>query len=195
MRFTLRTTVLRRLLGLLVALNLLYFGTHAVLVLYATDVVGGGNSLYAGLLTATAFGAIAGQRIVGRLTRRVGNVAAVTAGVWLWTVGMIGLAVASRPEVAIGSCLVIGAGTGIWNVVTVSIRQTITPNRLMGRVNMAYRAVAQGVICIGAALSGVIAERFSVRTPFAVAAAGFVVLAVASPLVLRPARRSGASYW
>jgi MFS family permease len=186
-RFMLGHVVLRRLLALLVVLNGLYFGAQAVLVLYAYEVLDAGGAVYTALLVATAVGAIAGQRIVGPLHRRFGFVVSVTAAVWLWTIGLVGLALATSSAIATASCVATGVGTGVWSVVTVSLRQTVTPNRLLGRVNMAYRAAAQGVIPVGAAISGVIAARLTVRAPFVAAAAVFVVVAVITPFVLRPA--------
>ena len=50
----------------------------------------------------------------------------------------------------------IEAGVGIlWNVITVSLRQTIIPAQLLGRVNSVYRFFAWGMMPIGAAIGGV----------------------------------------
>ena len=43
-----------------------------------------------------------------------------------------------------------------WNVITVSLRQTIIPAHLLGRVNSVYRFFAWGSIPIGAALGGLV---------------------------------------
>jgi hypothetical protein len=44
----------------------------------------------------------------------------------------------------------------IWNVITVSLRQTIIPPRLLGRVNSVYRFFAWGMLPIGAAIGGLL---------------------------------------
>ena len=55
-----------------------------------------------------------------------------------------------------GRCSRIEALVGIlWNVITVSLRQTIIPPHLLGRVNSVYRFFAWGMMPIGAALGGV----------------------------------------
>ena len=61
--------------------------------------------------------------------------------------------------IAVGvSFAVIGAvGVG-WNVVTVSLRQAIVPDELLGRVNGAYRLFGLGSMPIGALLGGVLAR-------------------------------------
>jgi hypothetical protein len=50
---------------------------------------------------------------------------------------------------AIGSTL--GA---TWNVITVSLRQSIIPPHLLGRVNSVYRFFAWGMMPVGAAIGG-----------------------------------------
>ena len=42
----------------------------------------------------------------------------------------------------------------LWNVITVSLRQTIIPDRLLGRVNSVYRFFAWGMMPIGALIGG-----------------------------------------
>jgi hypothetical protein len=44
----------------------------------------------------------------------------------------------------------------LWNVITVSLRQTIIPPHLLGRVNSVYRFFAWGMMPIGAAVGGVL---------------------------------------
>jgi MFS family permease len=43
-----------------------------------------------------------------------------------------------------------------WNVITVSLRQSIIPSHLLGRVNSVYRFFAWGMMPIGAALGGLV---------------------------------------
>jgi hypothetical protein len=45
----------------------------------------------------------------------------------------------------------------LWNVITVSLRQTIIPDRLLGRVNSVYRFFGWGAIPIGALIGGALA--------------------------------------
>ena len=66
----------------------------------------------------------------------------------------IGLAGAWQ-VVLIGFALTAMFGTA-WNVVTVSLRQSVIPDRLLGRVNSVYRFLAWGSIPIGAAIGGVV---------------------------------------
>ncbi len=76
----------------------------------------------------------------------------------------------------LGSALNIG-----WNVITVSLRQRIVPDHLLGRVNAGYRLLAWGTMPLGAALGGFIGERYGVTTVFWTST---VVSAVCIPLVV-----------
>ena len=42
----------------------------------------------------------------------------------------------------------------LWNVITVSLRQSIIPSHLLGRVNSVYRFFAWGMMPIGAVIGG-----------------------------------------
>ena len=72
----------------------------------------------------------------------------------------------------------------VWNTVSVSYRQRLIPDALLGRVNSVYRLMAWGMMPIGLALSGAIVhvtETFAVRStalisPFLAATIGAVAL-------------------
>lgn len=78
----------------------------------------------------------------------------------------------------------------LWNVITVSLRQSIIPTHLLGRVNSVYRFFAWGTIPIGLLIGGgliTLMEHFTsrewaLRTPYFVTGAlGFIILAFAAP--------------
>jgi len=59
----------------------------------------------------------------------------------------------------VGIVFGVGAIMGsTWNVITVSLRQTIIPPHLLGRVNSVYRFFAWGMIPIGAVLGGLVVQ-------------------------------------
>jgi MFS family permease len=68
------------------------------------------------------------------------------------------------------SWLATGAAIVLWNVVTVSLRQRITPDRLLGRMNASYRLVGWGTMPLGALLGGLLAEALGLRGAFLAAA-------------------------
>ena len=72
----------------------------------------------------------------------------------------------------------------LWNVITVSFRQTVIPDQLLGRVNSVYRFFAWGMMPIGAALGGLVvlvsdmfwSREFAQRMPWFVAGTLTIVL-------------------
>ena len=69
-----------------------------------------------------------------------------------------------------------------WNVVTVSLRQQIVPQRLFGRVNAAYRLFGLGMMPIGGVVGGLIAHRYGLHMPFLIL--GGVIVAETIPIGL-----------
>ncbi|MDQ3449293.1 MAG: hypothetical protein M3432_09000 [Chloroflexota bacterium] len=67
----------------------------------------------------------------------------------------------------------------LWNVVTVSLRQRIIPDRLLGRVNSGYRLLAWGTQPLGALLGGVIGQLLGLQAVFILAGAVTLLLLVA----------------
>ncbi len=82
-------------------------------------------------------------------------------------------------------------GLGLWGVLTLSLRQAITPLHLLGRVTASMRLVSYGLGALGLLLSGMLAALVGLRPTLWLAAFGFVTILiltlVATPL---PAVRS-----
>ena len=75
----------------------------------------------------------------------------------------------------------------IWNVITVSLRQRVTPHRLLGRVNSAYRLLAWGTMPLGAAVGGIVGQVFGLPAVFL--GAGAVVLSLLTGMIWVTDRR------
>ena len=76
-----------------------------------------------------------------------------------------------------------GAAGIMWNVVTVSLRQRIVPDALLGRVNASYRLLAWGSQPIGALLGGLIAQVAGLQVVFLIAGGMIALLLVARTIV------------
>ena len=91
---------------------------------------------------------------------------------------MLLLAATALPVVAGAGVALYGLAAVWWNVVTVSFRQAVVPERLQGRVNSAYRLVSWGTLSVGAAAGGLVAAELGLR--FLYSAAAVVLLAMAA---------------
>jgi MFS family permease len=75
------------------------------------------------------------------------------------------------------SLAIYGFSLAVFNVNTLTLRQTITPDRLLGRMNASYRLLLFGMIPLGALLGGSLGGLFGLRPALA---AG--VIGLASPI-------------
>jgi len=72
-----------------------------------------------------------------------------------------------------------------YDILAVSVRQAITPERLRGRVNASMTMVFWGVMPVGALLGGVLGQSLGLRSALTVGAVGVLLAAlwvVVSPL-------------
>jgi len=69
--------------------------------------------------------------------------------------------------VAGAAFFVMSAGVLVWNVLVMSLRQSIIPGRLLGRVHGSWRTILWGSMPIGSLLGGLLA-RVDITLPFLV---------------------------
>lgn len=191
--------LLRTLTMVLALSNLAAAMNIAILVLFAQDVLGLDSRGYGLLLTASACGAVTGSVVVPWIAQRfpAGATLAVSLALQAGAYTMVSL-VHSVPVFAV--CWVaVGFSTIWWNVVTVSMRQRIIPDRLMSRVSSAHRTLGWGMVPIGMGLAGGVASlmepelgrQAALSAPFLVAGLlSFVLVAVSlryltTPLITR----------
>jgi MFS family permease len=69
-------------------------------------------------------------------------------------------------------------GSTIYFITQVSLRQTITPNHLLGRVNASNRFVSRGFMPLGAFIGGILGSWISIRITLLIFGFGFVLSAI-----------------
>ena len=84
---------------------------------------------------------------------------------------------------------IFGFGAVAYNITQVSLRQTITPERLQGRMNAAMRWIVWGTIPLGTITGGALATVWSLHTALWIGAIGELFAAV--PLLLSTVRHIG----
>jgi MFS family permease len=179
---------LGRLAVLIGTLNVFYFASEAVLVLYTFEKLHAGKATFTALFLAAAVGLVVGRPLIEPVHRRFDARAAIVLSMWLWAIALTGLTLTSTPVVAVAMWFLLGLGDAFWRVLTVTLRQRATPNHLMGRVNSVHRLFGMGAIPIGAALGGFLSKVIDVRAPFAFAAIAFALFALVGPRYLEPTR-------
>ena len=180
--------VLRCLATVLAAVNFFYFSAYAVLVLYTQQRLHSGTVVFTGTLLATAVGVVLSRAVLGVVNRRFGVAGGLGVALWLWALTMVGLALTSSGVVAVGCFVVMGVGNGLWMILNTTMRQQVTPPRLLGRMNAAFRTISWGIVPIAAAFGGVMAKVFGIRAPFVLAGCGLVLIACSAKWVFAPVR-------
>jgi MFS family permease len=171
-RFVWRHPVLRPLAIMLGVENMAFAAVFSVFVLYSVEPgpMGLSESGYGVLLATLGVGSLIGTWLAVPTERRLGRVRTLILSVILNAASLAVFVVTTSPVLVGISLAVSGVAIVLWNVVTVSLRQRITPDRLLGRMNAAYRLVGWGMMPIGSLLGGVLAEWLGLRPTFLVAA-------------------------
>jgi MFS family permease len=148
LRYLWRHRLLRTLAGMTGLFNFSTNATFAVFVLYAVgpDSAMGLTEVTYGLLFATiAAGSLIGALLADPIIRRLGRSRSLLLGL-LGGVGLVGIPASTTNALVIAVAFLLGGLTNaLWNVVAVSLRQNITPDRILGRINSSYRLVAWGM--------------------------------------------------
>ena len=179
---------LLRLSWVTAAANLALNAGLAVFVLFALDVLGVQESRYGLLLAAYAGGGVIGGLAAARAARRFGVVTAVTSAVAAAAVALLAMGGIRGVAAAAALQALIGCAGGVFNVVTVSLRQSLVPHGLLGRVNAAHRVVCWGAMPLGAALGGVLGRAVGIRAVYVVAGGFLLAVAAVTPPLLRGLR-------
>ena len=148
--------LLRTLAIVLGLLNMLGTLSTATFVLYGQEVLGTTPTEFALLGTGGAVGGIVGGWTASSIAKRIG--AGPSLATTLVGGGAITIAIGLMSWwPAVWLLLGIYMFTAVlWNVITVSFRQTVIPDQLLGRVNSVYRFFGWGMMPIGAALGGLV---------------------------------------
>ena len=127
-----------------------------MLVLISQERLGLGALGHGVLLTAGAAGGVVGGLLGPRVIARIGRTSALRLALVLFPLAFLAVAFTSSP-VVVGIALFFEMLAALfWNIVTVSWRQRIIPDDLLGRVNSLYRFFGWGVTPLGALLGGVL---------------------------------------
>jgi MFS family permease len=182
--------LLRSLAIILGCMNCVGTMVAATMILFSQEVLHTSVFEFALLGTSGAIGGTIGGLIAPKISASIGS------GPSLWLVMVVG----PIGEVLIGTTSswhivwIVGVFTTLvailWNTITVSLRQSIIPSHLLGRVNSVYRFFAWGSIPIGMFLGGglvtlsqhFMSREMALRTPYLLGAVfGVVIFIFAAP--------------
>jgi MFS family permease len=176
-RWLMGHSLLRPMAITLGALNFLSSLAAAAFILYTQEILHATIYIFAILGTSGALGGMLGGMLGPRITRKIGDGPAM--GIALFAMPFIFLlAFFVRQWYIFYILMFLEALVAVlWNLVTVSFRQTIIPTGLLGRVNSGYRFFGWGSMPLGSLVGGLIvniSEKFvsrdlALRLPYVIA--------------------------
>ncbi|TCO55609.1 MFS transporter [Actinocrispum wychmicini] len=171
--------------------NMFWLVLESIFVLYAVRRLGMSAGEIGLVLGAGAVGALIGSLVAKRISTRLGTGPTISLAMVTGCAAPVLVPLATGPQPVIFVLLALsffigGAGTTVANIQVVSLRQTLTPSAMLGRMNASYRFVAWGTVPLGSLLGGALGELIGLRPTLFVGAAG--IFAAALWIVCSPIR-------
>ena len=179
--------LLRPMAIILGLLNGLGAVTGATLVLFAQESLDIDAFVFAILATSGAIGGIIGSVVAPRVSKTLGSGISLYLTLITGIIANFVIGFATHWSLVFVMFAVVSFTGMLWNVITVSLRQTIIPDELLGRVNSVYRFFAWGSMPLGFIVGGVLVAGLeaagasrdtALRAPWWFAAAAYAVLFV-----------------
>lgn len=183
-------SLLRPMAIILGTLNLVGSITAATFILFSQEILETSVFEFAILGTSGAIGGTLGGILGPKISKKLGSGPSLYLTLLSMPIMSLIIGLTSNWYIA----WVMIAGTTIfavlWNVITVSLRQSIIPTHLLGRVNSVYRFFAWGSMPIGTLIGGAIVSatevfgdrELALRMPYFVSLVlGLVIFVFAAP--------------
>ena len=180
LRVVLANRYLRAIAGEAFTYNLFVQFTETLFLLYAVEQLRYQPGAVGLILSGAAVGGLLGSVLAPRVVGRVGF-----GPVFLWSTALacaapvlVPLASGPRPLVTamiVASFFIGGAGVTVAVVASTSLRQSVTPDRLLGRMNATMRLASYTAIPLGSLLAGFLGSAIGLRPALLIGAAGFAL--------------------
>ncbi|GLY72978.1 MFS transporter [Actinoallomurus iriomotensis] len=175
--FLWRTPVLRALTLLLTVFLFLSLGMTDVFIYHVRHDLGQNDRVVGYVMGAAGVGTIAGAALMSPLRRWWGF-----GPCWLGSVGLCGVVVAvagvaGNVVVAGGMVLAYSLGVALAGLCSMSLRQEVTPDHLLGRVTSAFWTMHNVLAPIGAVVLTALAKGVGVKDTLLAAGAAFLCVA------------------
>lgn len=161
-----------------------YMLPFSILVLFAEERLGLNGTGYGLLLAFSALGGLLGSVLASRLRTRLGYRWTIVASLLLGTLSLGGLVLTTNPILAGVLLALYILHAVVWNICSLSLRQRLVPDDLLGRVGGAARVLGLLGLAAGSVLGGILGV-IDLAIPVAAGAAVFVVCSLVAAITLR----------
>lgn len=148
--------------------NIEWFAVQAILVVYATRELALSPALLGISLAMIGPFSLLGTMVAGTMTTRFGLGPVMIGALVLEALSRLLLPFAGGAELQAAAVLaasqaLLGLTVPLWTISSISLTQSVTPARLLGRVNAASRSISFGVAPPAAFLAGILADGIGFR--------------------------------
>jgi len=189
-RYVFSQPYLRTLTIWISAGNLFTSAAYALMIVYFVRGLHLGAATIGWVMAVINLGFIAAALVNGRFVRRFGIGPMIAYTGILSSVALLGLPAApvAAPLAVLVPCGLLTTFFGFFmNVNQLTLRQAITPYRLLGRMNSVARFMYWGTMPVGSVLGGVAAESFGLRPTLFGSVVGGILMGL--PIALSPIRK------
>lgn len=172
--------LLRPILLTAAAWNISWFVLQAAYVPYAVRLLGLNAAAVGLTLAAYGAGMVAGALLAPRVVAKLPFGRAIQLGPVVSVLAALTMvATLAFPSGAVAALafFLFGAGPIIWTITSTTLRQTVTPGAMLGRVSAIFLAVNTGARPVGAALGGWVGANWGEAACLVLALLGFIVQA------------------
>lgn len=163
-----------------VAWNISWFVLQAAYVPYAVRALGLSAQAVGVTLAGYGAGMVVGALLASRVVRAIPFGRAIQLGPAVSVLAaatMVATLAMPSGALAATSFFLFGVGPIVWTITSTTLRQSITPDRMLGRVSSVFLTVNAGARPIGAALGGLVGAAWGEPACLWLALAGFVIQA------------------
>lgn len=165
---------------------------NAVFLLFLTRELGLTPPIVGTVLAIGATGSVAGTVVATRLADRFGLGNTILGAMIIACSVYVAIPLVVGPPLLVAAVIalvlaVASAFIAVTVIHVITIRQSVTPDHLLARMNASYRTLGYGMIPIGAILGGAVGEAFGLRAALLLAAIGMAAAPVW--VVFTPLRR------
>jgi MFS family permease len=172
--------LLRALVGTSAIYNAFSQWIVTLFALFAVRDLGMTAGMIGLVVSVAAVGALAGSLVTSFAIKRMGVGSAMIWSVAVECASLFALPFAPAGDRTVSFLILAGAfgvngiGVALSSVVAISIRQTVTPRDMLGRMNATYRFVSYGVIALGALGGGLAGQVWGPRTGMLIGCVGLL---------------------
>ena len=161
------------------SIGFFYSLSNAIAPLFVLKELNVAPALFGVTLAIQGIGALLGSVMAPLASKTLGRGKALGLNLFLASIMIVFTGLAPNVYVFVGITVVIGFTISVWNILLMSLYQSLIPSHLYGRIHGARRTIVWGLMPIGSVIGGFIAKG-GLRLPFLIGGAIATLISVLS---------------